>query len=213
MNQARRKYIVAVIISACFALLIMFGLRLVFSTDKVYFELNNVSELQLYKAPHGGNPNELNTTKKPDVLITKSGESSIKKGYYIYVAKPIQQDYATVTGSFYTKERKLNIELQYSNEKLQKLYSEELAGITESLNTKYPNQMKDYKIEYGKLYIDGTWFAGYLISRDGSDNLQVIAHKSSDSWKVVATPNITISKAQYSDIPPEVIDAVNVRPF
>jgi len=213
MSLINRKYIFLIIITAVLALFAMFGISYLASTEKITVEINNVSELKLYKAKQGGNPLEFKP-EKPSVTINKSGEYNIKKGYYIYNAQPVSNEYETVKGSFNTKDDKnLKIEPNYSNEKLNSLYSSEINSIQIALNTRYPNQMKDYKIEYGKLYIDGSWFAGYLIPNNGTDNLQVIMHKKGGVWEVQATPNITISKAQYPEIPYKVLESVNVRPF
>lgn len=213
MRIINKKYILLIIITAFLALLTVFGISYLTSKTKITIELQNVSELRLYESKKGGDPSELQK-QEPSVNINKSGEYNITKGYYIYEAQPVSNEYETVKGSFNTKEDKnLKIQPNYSNEKLKSLYSSEISAIQLALNTNYPNQMKDYKIDYGKLYIDGSWFAGYLIPNNGTDNLQVIMHKKGGVWEVKATPNITISKAQYPEIPYKVIESVNVRPF
>lgn len=214
MNFISRKYIILIITTALFALLILLGISYITARTKITVNLQNTSEIKLYEASSGGNPSDFKPTNKPNLIINKSGEYNIKKGYYIYESQPISNEYESITGSLNTNEDK-NLEVQpsYSKEKLKALYNTEINSIKLALDSKYPSQMKLYKLEYGSLYEDGKWFAGYLVPNDGTDNLQVIIHKKNGLWEVVVTPNITISKAQYPEIPYQVIESVNVRPF
>lgn len=208
-----KSSVLIITVTVFLCLSIVLGISFLRSKETVEFKIENVSELKLYHRSSGGNPSEY-IEEKPSQVIKESGKYSLKKGYYIYVAEPKSNDYSSRKGSFNTNEDKLvTVTLDYSTEKLLQIYNLEATSIESAINNKYPTQMKNYEIKYGKLYIDGTWFAGYLISRDGSDNLQVILHKKNGAWEVAAIPNITISKAQYPEIPYKVIESVNVRPY
>jgi hypothetical protein len=214
MSSRNKKYIILIITTALFALLVLFGISFITTTTKITVDLQNTSEIKLYKASSGGNPSDFEPTNKPNLIINKSGEYNIKKGYYIYQSQPVSNEYESITGSFNTNEDKyLTLQPSYSKEKLKSLYDTEISSIKIALDSKYPNQMKNYQLEYGNLYEDGSWFGGYLVPSNGSDNLQVILNKKNGSWEVAAMPNITISKAQYPEIPYKVLESVNVRPF
>ena len=209
-----RNYLMKVMLLV--SLLILFGLLIYyyfFTKINVYFELNNSSEISLYYSENGGDPNNI-PSEKPYKVINKTGSYKIKKGYYIYTTKPINTDYSTLNGSFNTNDsQKLVINPSLSEQKLSQLYQTEQPNIINALNAKYPEQMKIYSLQYGKILLDGSWFSGYLVPQDGSDKLQVILHKDQNNWILSAVPNITISKAQYPEIPQEVLDYVNIRPF
>lgn len=180
--------------------------------------LGNVSSLNMYSLVRNTDgPPDISdySGKKPEKVILKNGKYKLKKKYYFYEAKPTSNDYQSQTGTINPNENQsLNVNLNLTKEKLAQLYSSQKTNILNALTSKYPTQMQNYNLERGSLYLGGSWFAGYLIPKDNSDRIQVILKQkeNTSTWQVMATPNISISSAEYPDIPKEVVDGVNVRP-
>lgn len=187
------------------------------SFSKINVQLTNTSSVSLYKI--NDQSAELPDTteykdKTPDLTITNNGVYKISKGLYAYFTQPINTDFEAQSGIINTAEDKeLLINPSLTNSKLDAIYATEKNNILSTLLSTYPNQMQNYTLEYGRVYVDGNWFGGYLVPKDGSDKLQVVLRKSNNTWEIAAKPNITISSAQYPDIPIEVTEAINIRPF
>jgi hypothetical protein len=184
---------------------------------KINVTFKNSSQLAIYKLkPVGDNALNKDLYKdKPVLTVKKDGSYKLKKGSYFYVASPSSQDYKEQTGVFEASStsKSLDINLTYTQAKLGQIYETQKPNIISALNAKYPDQMKIYSLQFGKLYLDGNWFGGYLVPSNNTDSLQVILkQKDSDTWDIAATPNITISSPQYPDIPKVVIDGVNIFP-
>lgn len=217
------KYISRKIIITTIIVLLVVGLLVsiiiyINSFSSVNISMNNCNSLVLYKSlPESDetNPDNLYENHKPTKTITKNGQYKLRKGTYRYYAQPINQDFQKETKQIIINEKtqNLSINLTYTQKKLSELYKIELPKIINTLNAKYPTQMKNYSLQFGKLYEDGNWFGGYLVPDNNTDKLQVILkQKGANIWEVAATPNITISSPQYPEIPKVVIDGVNVFP-
>jgi hypothetical protein len=212
-----RKFVVILVIALAIAYLFFVLFNYINSFTNIKVTIQNTQSLVFYKSLPEKNDQpytEIYKNVKPVKTIEKTGKYKIKKGTYRYFTKPTNQDYQAESKKIIiTKDTpEIAINLAYTNEKLGNLYQAELPNILLALNTKYPTQMQKYSVNYGKLYDYGNWFGGYLVPKDGSDLLQAVLHKKDNTWQVAATPNITISTAQYPDIPKTVADGVNVTP-
>lgn len=146
--------------------------------------------------------------------ITSSGNYDFSKGFtYSYIAENTNT-FEPVKGSFVAQNgTTVNITFDYSKEYLINKLKEESAAINSAITQKYPEQMGYYTLNYGKLYKDGKWFAGKLvpnINKDRLDVFQVVMHKENDGWKVITTPDISLSKDVYPDVPRDVLEELNI---
>lgn len=192
-------------------------LQYVSSFTKIDVQISNTGSVTLYKVntQSAEFPNiEDYENSKPVLIVTESGKYKIRNGMYAYFSQPTSNDFDTESGILNTnEEQNITINPSLTIEKLKSIYDIEKNSILGALNNQYPSQMKNYTLEYGAVYLNGDWFAGYLVPKDGSDALQVVLHKDNNNWLMAAKPNITISSAQYPDIPKEVTTGVNIRPF
>ena len=193
------KLVFIAVITATTVASLFAGISYLNSYTYVNIKLDNVSNLSVYSLVRNKDgPPDISdyNDKEPEMVILKNGKYKLKKKYYFYEAKPINNDYQSQSGAINpSDDQNLTINLSLTKEKLAQTYTSQKTNILNALTSKYPAQMENYNVAYSKLYIDGKWFAGYLIPKDGSDKLQVVLHKNeSGVWEVVTTPNITISQ-------------------
>lgn len=215
-NISRRLIILATLILVAVIAIIVVILYFT-SFVKINITLKNSNQVAIYKLkPVGDNALNKELYKdKPVLTVKKDGSYKLKKGSYFYIASPSTQDYQEQTGvlDVNSDTKNFDINLTYTQAKLNQIYESQKPNIINALNAKYPTQMKNYSLQFGKLYEDGNWFGGYLVPDNNTDKLQVILkQKGANIWEVAATPNITISSPQYPEIPKVVIDGVNVFP-
>lgn len=145
-----------------------------------------------------------------------SGQYKVERNNYDYILSFDNPDYQKQTGLISIKDQKIDLNLQkggYSSEKLQVLLANELPLINQTINNKYPDQLKSYQLEEGRLYLKGEWFGGKLIKKDSveySDKYLVVLKKENGNWQVVVTPDLALSSDVYPDIPKEVLSGVNI---
>lgn len=158
---------------------------------------------------------EHENSEKPLYEFTKSGEYKIDKMNYSYALIPNNNDYKTQYGEVNITNKYTELELslnEYSLKKLRDIYQTEKNNINETITAKYPEQMKQYSLMYGKLYLNGEWFGGKLVKEgfDYNDKFMVVMHKENGEWKVVVTPDISLSKDVYPDVPGDVLEELNI---
>lgn len=145
-----------------------------------------------------------------------SGQYKVDRNNYSYVLSFDNPDYKEQTGSISITDQKVDISLSrggYSSDKLKELLATELPNITSAIKNKYPEQLKSYQIESAKLYQTGEWFGAKLVQKNSiefSDKYLIILKKENGIWQVVVTPNLTLSKDVYPDIPIEVLRDINI---
>lgn len=109
----------------------------------------------------------------------------------------------------------------YTEAKLQELIAPQQAEITRVIQSQFPQTISKYKIEPGKLYLLGDWYATKIALRQTAqqerenyiDIYRVVLKKTGDSWEVVTKPpEITIGSPKYPNIPKEVLIDINKNP-
>ncbi len=146
--------------------------------------------------------------------INKSGYYEFKKGItYTYLAQN-QEIYQQTESLFVAQEGSVvDIKFNYSAEYLKNKLNDDIAAINNSIVNKYPEQMKEFTLKYGKLYKDGSWFAGKLVptvNQDKRDVFQIVLHKENDEWKIITTPGVSLSKDVYPDIPGDILEELYI---
>ena len=179
--------------------------------NKYYLELTIPNNSTLLLATY----DEHEESAKTEYTFTKSGKYNVVNKSYNYTLNPTDTRLAAQSGTLTLngKLTYLNInESDYSVKELSNMYKQSEAEIINSINSKYPNQMKTFSTKYGKLYKKGDWFGGKLV-QEGSeykDKYLIVLHKENNEWKVVTTPDISLSKDVYPDVPRDVLEELNI---
>ena len=146
--------------------------------------------------------------------LTTSQEVKLEPGTYSIVTKA-NNEYQEYSQQFTVVDQPINLEItpSYSPAKLQSTLASERTAILQAITTAYPQIESLYTIETGWLYEKGDWYATKLVHKGGgnqSDTLRLVAQKQDGSWKVITNPpDITVSQAQYPDIPQAVVTDIN----
>lgn len=72
-----------------------------------------------------------------------------------------------------------------------------------------------YTFKNESLYHDGSWYATTLVPTDGLDTIDpqvLVMHQVNDQWKLAAGPKIILYRADYPEVPSDVIHDINNRP-
>lgn len=144
--------------------------------------------------------------------IVKSGEGKyLKKGLYT----------VTVDGGTDIQKRNTLVELSdtpaqvqipvtLTRKKLTDISLSEGAAIKAAVLNSVDGIDGSYSIDSIEAQKDGTWAVVRLKSiqeHSNSDDLVMISQKNNENWKIIAPPAITISSAEYPEIPFEVVRA------
>lgn len=203
-----------VILSFSVLIIIFIGLFLnkYFGSQVIEVNFNNVQEVYIYKASDYENKNF-----KAIKTIRVTGQSTrLDKGEY-YLAWKTTSDYQEGNQGFVLKNKKESVQIdpKYSQTKLDSMLNDEINNINVALNAKFPTLTSLYIINKGSLYNTGLWYGTTLQyngpDKNSADTLKVILKKESGTWKVITeTPSLTFNRADYSQVPKDVLDNVNL---
>lgn len=108
---------------------------------------------------------------------------------------------------------KITINPYFSEEYLANKFSDQIANISTVIKNKYPDIIDNYTIEDGTFYHFGDWYITVLYENtDGPefpDSYGVILHKVNEEWQIAAKPSLYFTYKDYSNIPRDIISAVN----
>lgn len=155
------------------------------------------------------------TNRERSVASSKEGESiRLQDGDYIAVASndKFSKDPLAFIVTKDTKE--VTLQASLSSATLSVMLSNEFANLKRVLITAYPQLSKGYKINLGKLYRTGEWYATTLPvipddPREDGDIYRVVMKKENDTWKVVKTPALVLTASEYPTVPPDILQEVN----
>lgn len=179
----------------------------------------------------------LGTQKNDSLIIDKTLIKSnskitkkIKPGSYLIVYS--SDGYNTVSKSI-TIDKNITFttpDLDYSNERLSTLLTNEKQSIEQIIYSSLPN--KNFDVVDASLYKQGNWYGARLIPKDWYDKkypvnsvprvinennkqdiLRVILKKEGDGWKVIAKPSIVFAITDYPNIPQDIIRDINKKGF
>lgn len=176
------------------------------STREVIINFKNVSKVGIY--------NKENKLLKE---MSKSDQSiRLSPGKYTatYTAA---KDYRSGSQNFNVSDNTtVEIKPVYSDEKLQELQKSQQNEINSVLSTSLRG-INQYIIQPGELYSLGDWYGTVLVYNGDNyyyaDGLRVVMHKVKGSWKIVNNPpDIVVSKANYPEIPNDILNKINHQP-
>jgi hypothetical protein len=161
------------------------------------------------------------STNQPQTIRIHSGDYLVNYGG--------GEDYQAIsqTVSIKSSTTLASPQLDYSTEKLTTLLSDETSSIQAVLAANIGN-ISDYSISGESLYVRGEWYGAILVPNAWYDPLaaadftppppnpnntldivRIIAQKTDGQWQIVAGPAVVFYLNDYSNIPEEVIRAVN----
>ncbi len=107
----------------------------------------------------------------------------------------------------------VDIKPYYSTDYLDEHFSDQIPAINSVIADKYNNIIANYVIEDGRFYHNGDWYGTTLYNQPtrgaGSDTYGVILHRVDGTWQIAATPELLFRYSDHTDIPRDILDAVN----
>lgn len=194
------------IIGAVFVALIVLGGAFGISEFLSYRDVSVVlkqsdAEVEIYNSD-----NRKITNVATDELIR------LKVGEYYY--KPVNEKFSTANVNFSIQDNTtVEIDPSFSPSYLANLLAAQQNDIRAALSSSYPSALASYVIGDEALAHKGEWYSAKLIQRVSGGNqpdvYRVILEKKNESWTIVASPQLVISKAADTAIPADVIRKVN----
>jgi hypothetical protein len=205
------KKILIIVVVAFFSIMVLsvfFYQRSKTQTVNIVF--NEPATVSIYK-PSGDDGVVENEIKK----INKPGKVRLNKGYYKYKAEPTDKLFANVEGDLLLENKPVVLDIVFDNlssSELQKKLALELPFIEQAIKSKYPAQMEKYTIKEPKIHKKGDWFSAKLNTTDSnnSDDLLIVLEKSNNTWVIATTPDISLSKDVYPNIPSDILEEINL---
>lgn len=202
MNKVKVFIIIAVVY--VLGTLVLFVFLQNKDKKSLVIEIQNASA-ELYQRETTEDKLVKNNISKNDTLRLKKGDYLIK-----YTGdKGFTSDVITFS---LDAEKTITINPDPSKEKLEELLVKEIPLLQEAIKSSFLG-LDSYTVSPGRLLGDGSWY-GTTFSYKGTDvynadSLRAILKKENNTWKVVAGPMITISKAEHKNIPGNIIDITN----
>jgi len=202
MNKKRIIFAIVVALVFIAGLII---LSIVLSYHKITISDPNSVSVSLY--------NSADKDKKTISTISSSTTLSLKDGEYCSVTSDNAYDTAPSCFTVQGKEVSVTINPNYSESRLTALLPSEISAINNVITTKYAGIIKQYTVGSGKLYGQGQWYGTTLAQivgpSDRPDIYRVLLQKSNDAWKIVAYPQISLSKYDYPQVPYNILKDIN----
>lgn len=212
MNQLAK--IIIIYTSMAILLIIGFGLWNYF-TSYQYLVLQVPEERQeyvkLYKATRG----EGDLVKSEgEIEIEFNTDLKLDRG--TYVAEYSQEGFELSRRDIFLDKEIVNVTFDYqiNTPALELIFEQSKQDIHNSLEESYPGMLSRYKIAKEGVYDDGSWYGAILETIvDTSlqrDTVRIVLRNEAGIWRVAAKPYITISQAEYPEIPESVLDEINI---
>lgn len=155
---------------------------------------------------------EIGNTTSTITSFDSSSAVRLKPGSYYYAV--VGENFSTQRTPFtVTEDETITVQPVYSDSYLANLSSEASAEIITLITTSYPQIAGRFITDEPKLLMKGDWAAGKLTQdvdpRQSPDVYRYIVQKVNGSWRIVAEPELTISKYTHPNIPLTVIRAAN----
>lgn len=189
------------------------------SSQKLTVNVSGSSDAQvfIYKVPKNVDLHEA----EDDYLVeeqllkqSKSGEEvKIKKGNYVVLFSGnddlVRSSEIVQLGG---EPMTISLKPEITDKKRETLLAGELAAINQAIS----DQLKmppTFSVSKPQLFGDGSWYgaiASTTLSQEAYiDVYKFVMHKENGAWKLVAGPELNLSKIVYPDVPEEILRAIN----
>ncbi len=206
-----RKNIVFILLALVLVVVGFIFISNYLGSEKLTVDYKNTAEVVVYTKE-----NFLSgKTDKKEAIIKNSSETlRIKKGEYV-VSYTGEEGFANdnINVDLRNGEKNISIDPYFSDDKLAGILVNEQSTIKNTLTQQIPS-INLYLIQPGRLYKFGEWYATTLLYNgndpDNSDTLRLVMKKENGSWVLKTNPpQITISRAKYSEIPLDILNNIN----
>lgn len=174
-------------------------------TGAKIYQSNNEDDHEGGAAP-AGNPIE---------TLTASKELSLTKGRYYAIpegGKDLLRDQIVFTVE--NKPLTVDIDPDLTADALAKQLASQTTAIQQAITVQFPLIGSDYTVASEKLFKKGEWYGALLTGKNDDpsapgDYYRVVAHKEDGTWKVIKTPVLVLTTAEFTTVPKAVLTAIN----
>lgn len=159
------------------------------------------------------------STDKNKVVATVTSKAVLRlsDGYYCGSTTDNKYEAAMTCFAVYKKDMTFTFNPNYSKKHLSELLVSEKNVISDVISKKYPTIIGDFTVCGGELYRGGDIYGTALIRktafpRDNADIYRILLEKIDNKWSVVKNPEIVLDKNTYSDIPVDILIAIDTLP-
>lgn len=203
--------IVVVIIAAAIAAYLYFA-----SFQKVTITLHpGVASVKVYQTSGDDDHESSAGPQGKDVqTITSSQTISLTKGKYFLIPKGDHISDNDIIFTVADQPVTVDVNPDYTSDFLGTKLTNEEAVIKAAITSQFPLAKNQYDIQDGSLYKKGEWYGALLIHKGDDpsapgDYYRVVVRKDGSTWKVIKQPELILTTAEFSNVPSDVIDAVN----
>lgn len=145
--------------------------------------------------------------------ISSSETVTLSSGDYYYITDGENVASSAVNFSV-PNDTAIVINPDLTNIYLATLLPQETPKINQLIETQYPKILNGYKINTGKFYKQGQWYATIISNQRSTndspyDEYRVVLHKKDGQWVLVTTPEISLSAITFPDVPREILSDIN----
>jgi hypothetical protein len=206
-----KKIIIIVIIAVLVIIGIISGVLYYKSFHKISFTLSsNVSEATIYLTDTAPVNDEL--SGREIQKITSSSTISLQNGKYYITPKGSHIITEPIPFVVEDAEKTISIDPNFTSDYLSSIALKELLNVQKTITKTFPEVSAKYTIANGSLFGKGEWYGGVLTQQDGgesSDFYRFIAKKENNSWKIIRTPMLALTKSQFPSVPTEILSSIN----
>lgn len=146
--------------------------------------------------------------------VDDSKSVKLQDGSYGYLPNNTKYDSTPLKFEVAGKDTSIEINPDYSKERLATLLQDELPNITPIITTAYGQVLDSYDIKPGSLYKKGEWYGTTIIEHaepggNYGDTYRVILRKIDGNWKIEASPSLVLTTHDNPTIPKEILTSVN----
>jgi hypothetical protein len=148
--------------------------------------------------------------------LSGSGQVKLPKGSYTAVPSGKNVNDNPIDFTVGDNNPTINVDPGYSTAYLDKLLVGQQATINQVIRSTYPSVIGAFKVNNGKLYTTGEWYAATLVQnpphpKTNGDVYRLVLRKENDTWKIVASPQLVLTTSNSPGVPIEVLRDVNTQ--
>lgn len=146
--------------------------------------------------------------------VDSSKSVKLQDGKYSYAVNNTKYDSTPLKFEVAGKDTSIEINPDYSKERLATLLQDELPKITPVITAAYGKILESYDIKPGLLYKKGEWYGTTIVEHAGpggnyGDTYRIILRNIDGNWKIEASPSLVLTTHDNPTIPKDILTSVN----
>lgn len=146
--------------------------------------------------------------------VDSSKSVKLQDGKYGYLPNNTKYDSTPLKFDVASKDTSIEINPDYSKERLAILLQDELSNITPVITAAYGQVLESYDIKPGSLYKKGEWYGTTIVEHAApggnyGDTYRVILRKVDGDWKIEASPSLVLTTHDNPTVPKDILTSVN----